>query len=101
MDSKNLKLKYNEIQLLGQRLVKVLRNTLWCIDCHEDVFSQQSSPVPSAFESLKGCNCPEKVKHRKRNLSHDQLNTMATELAVLLQSNASKREHLCSFKDEG
>ena len=31
----------------------------------------------------------------------DQLNTMATELAVLLQSNAWDREHLHTFKDVG
>lgn len=83
--------------------VRTLRDTLWHVDGHEDVFSRRSSAIPSAFASFKGYNCPEKTKHRKRqhgNLSRDQLNTMATELAVLLQSNAWEREHWCNFKED-
>ena len=73
MESKNLKLGYDEIHLFGQKLVKTLCDTLWHAGGHEVC---QSSAIPSAFESFKGYNCPEKVKHRKRqhgNLSCDQL----------------------------
>ena len=60
-------------------------------------------PYPVRLHLSKATiNCSEKAKHRKRqhgNLSRDQLNTMATELAVLL-SNAWEREYWSSFKED-
>ena len=101
MASKNLELKH-EIQPFGERLVRMLRDVLWYVDGHEDEFSRRSSAVPSVFEPFKGYNCPKKKKPRKhqlKNLVSDQLNTMATELAVLLQSNVWEREHWCNLKE--
>lgn len=40
MESIHLQLGYDEMQSFHQRLVKTLRDTLWHIDDHEDVFSR-------------------------------------------------------------
>ena len=83
MQSKQLKLRHDEIQSFGARLVRALRDTLWHVDGHHKAFSQRSTSLPTAFESFSGYNCPQKTKHRKRelrNLSGDFLHDQASEL---------------------
>ena len=57
---KKLKLQSSEVHSFGERLVKALRDTLWYVDGHHEMFSQQSTALPSIFKTFKDYNCPKK-----------------------------------------
>ena len=99
--SRNMSLKTSEINSFGERLIKALRDILWHIDGHHEVFSQRSTSIPNVFQAFKDYNCPEKTKHRKReqrNMSSDYLRNCVSELLTLLQASPWERENWCGFK---
>ena len=103
LELKKLKVEYSEIQRFGDRLVRALCDTLWYIDGHHDVFHQRAIVIPSVFNPFQGYNCPEKTKHRKRqltNMASDQLHHLASELLTLLQANYWEREYWREFKGD-
>jgi hypothetical protein len=103
LELKKLKVEYSEIQRFGDRLVRALCDTLWYIDGHHDVFRQRAIVIPSVFNPFQGYNCPEKTKHRKRqltNMASDQLHHLASELLTLLQANYWEREYWREFKGD-
>ena len=51
-------------------LVNALTSTLWEIDGHHHVLSNQGYKIPSIFSAFEGYNRPEHSKHRKHQLSN-------------------------------
>ena len=87
-----------------KRLVCVLRDIFWHIDCHHHVFQQRPHPIPSVFSIFTNYNIPKRSKHRKRltsNISSDALQDFALELSTILNFSFWNRtgwvELKCNF----
>ena len=62
--------KPNEVDCVGKVFLKVLVDTSWSIDGHEQVLGKKRRKIPPIFHHFIGCNNPEASKHRKRNLQN-------------------------------
>ena len=75
---------------LGNTFVTKLTNALWYVDGHMTTIERESTrKVPERFHKFKGYNCPEKVKHRKRelgNLSEKKLESQSIGLKEVIQA---------------
>ena len=86
----------DEVSSVGQSFVTALTDTLWTIDGHHHVFSNQSIIIPPVFSQFVGYNRPELSKHRKRqasNMSGSVLRSLSSHLFHCLQAGYWNRQH--------
>ena len=75
--------------------LKKLCDVLWYIDGHHNTIGERGCKVPTMFAKFSGYNCPEKHKHRKReleNLRSSELRSHSLSLQDLLQASWFQRE---------
>ena len=61
LQSKALRLRHDEVNSFGTRLVKALRDALWHIDGHHTAFAQRSTSLPCrCFQVLQWLQLPSK-----------------------------------------
>lgn len=88
LKEKNCKWRGSEVSSAGNSLVTALTDTLWVIDGHHHVISNQGHKIPPVFSRFVGYNKPELSKHRKRqssNMSGTVLQSLSSHLFHCLQ----------------
>ena len=63
-----------------------LCDTLWYIDGHHSTLQGRPFPIPDPFSKFVGYNVPEKSKHRKRQWSKLNYDSLAKHVTVLRES---------------
>ncbi len=77
-------LREDELHAFGKKLV---RDVLWYIDGHHNVFAERAIQLPPLFQSFSKYNVPHLSKHRRRrtfNISSMQLKSFVQELCTIL-----------------
>ena len=101
LEEENVAFPGDEVESSGHAFLRVVVDSLWCLDGHHDALRKQGCPIPELFSHFNGYNMPEVSKHRKRtisNLSGSTLEMLSSSLYRNLQKPFWSYEKLKSLR---